>query len=219
MVRAYFDPSLQPITRLQIVQRPLAALARIRYAVAMRTLQQAILVLCLIAACGAPVAAQTGQQPPEPDMADIFYRLDNGTLVPLERQQAAIKGGAHGFIVMSMKSASEFPGAKSPVRFKNGEKLEFIVRSAVPVSAVDPNTFYCLRKLKSKRKTRELVMMSGHISPVGGSTTMTPAEGMVPVDFTKFGTSSLKMTAGGLAPGEYAVGHPYGPAVFCFVVD
>lgn len=182
-----------------------------------RTLQHAVLLLCLlIATCGAPVVAQ---QPPEPDMADIFYRLDNGSLVPLERQAAAIKGGAHGFIVMSMKTASEFPGAKSPVRFNSGEKLDFIVRSVMPVSAIDPNTIFCLRKLKPKKKTRELVMMSGHASPLGASTTTTPAEGMLPVDFSKYGTSSLKMTTTGLAPGEYAAGHPYGPAVFCFGVD
>jgi hypothetical protein len=155
----------------------------------------------------------------EPDIAEIFYRLDHDKLVPLERQAAALKGGAHGFIVMSMKTSSEFPGGKSPVRFKSGEKLDLIVRSAVPVSAVDPNIIYYLRKLNAKKKTRELVMMSGHASPLGLSTTTTPAEGVLPVDFTRYGSSSLKMTTGELAPGEYAVGRPYGPAVFCFGVD
>jgi hypothetical protein len=89
----------------------------------------------------------------------------------------------------------------------------------MPVSAIDPNTIFCLRKLKPKRKSRELVMMSGHASPLGASTTTMPAEGVLPVDFSRYGTSSLKMTTTGLAPGEYAVGHPYGPAVFCFGID
>lgn len=155
---------------------------------------------------------------PEPDVADVFYRLDAGNLVALERQAAAFHGSAHGFVVMSMKSAAEFPGAKSPVRCKSGQHVELIVRSQQSASAVDPNILYSLRKLESK-KTRELVMMSGHASPLGASSTSNPAEGVLQVDFSKFGTSSLKMDAGVLAPGEYAVGRLYGPAVFCFGVD
>jgi hypothetical protein len=156
---------------------------------------------------------------PEPEMADIFYRLDGDKLIPLERQAAAIHANAHGFIVMSMKTASEFPGARSPVRFKSGGHLDLIVRSVIPVSVIDPNTIYCLRKLNPKKKTRELIIMSGHAQPFGASTTTTPAEGVLPVEFSQYGSSSLKMTTGELPPGEYAVGHPYGPAVFCFGVD
>jgi len=77
---------------------------------------------------------------PEPEMADIFYRLDHDKLVPLERQSAAIHGNAHGFIVMSIKTASEFPGAKSSIKFNNAEQLDFVVRSVAPVTAADPNT-------------------------------------------------------------------------------
>jgi hypothetical protein len=156
---------------------------------------------------------------PEPEMADIFYRLDGDKLIPLERQAAAFHGNAHGFIVMKMKTASEFPGAKSPVRFKSGQHLDLIVRSVIPVSAIDPNTIYCLRKLESKKKTRELTIMSGHASPLGASTTTTPAEGVLPVQFSQYGDASLKMTTTELGPGEYAVGHLYGPAVFCFGLD
>ena len=156
---------------------------------------------------------------PEPEIADIFYRLDGNKLISLERQAASIHGSAHGFIVMSMKTASEFPGAKSPVRFKREQHFELIVRSIVPVSAVDPNTIYCLRRLNPKKKTRELIIMSGHAQPFGASATTTPAEGVLPVEFSRYGSSSLKMTTGELAPGEYAVGPLYGPAVFCFGVD
>jgi hypothetical protein len=145
-----------------------------------------------------------GQSSPEPDMADIFYRLDKDKLIPLERQSAAFHASAHGFMVMSIKSTTRFPGAKSPIRFKSGQ-LDLVVRSVVPTSAIDPNTIYCLRKLNPKKKTRELVMMSGHVSPIGASTTGTPAEGILPVQFSIYG-ASLKMTTGELAPGEYAVG-------------
>jgi hypothetical protein len=66
---------------------------------------------------------------------------------------------------------------------------------------------------------RAVLLMSGHAQPFGGSATTTPAEGVLPVEISRYGGSSLKMTTGELAPGEYAVGHPYGPAVFCFGVD
>src|SRR5437016_2503944 len=112
-----------------------------------------LLMMTLLAV---PCLEQTAM--PDPEMADIFYRLNQDKLVPLERQAAAVHGNAHGFIVMTMKTASEFPGAKSPVRFKSGEKLDFVVRSVVPVSAVDPNTIFYLRKLNPKKKTRELVI-------------------------------------------------------------
>src|ERR1700681_675596 len=53
--------------------------------------------------------------------------------------------------IMSMKSVSEFPGGKSPVRFRSGEPLEFVVRSVLASSAVDPNTLYSLRHLDGKK--------------------------------------------------------------------
>jgi hypothetical protein len=173
----------------------------------------ALAMTVLAVTCVAQTAA------PEPEMADIFYRLDGGSLVPLERQAPATRSNAHGFFVMNISTVSEFAGARSPVRFKSGERLDFVVRTVVPVFAVDPNTIYCLRKLDPKKKTRELAIMSGHFSPLGTSTTSTPAEGILPVEFSRYGSSSLKMTTGELTPGEYAVGHPHGPAAFCFGVD
>jgi hypothetical protein len=157
--------------------------------------------------------------PVEPEFADIFYRLTDGNLVALERQDAAFKGSAHGFMVMSVKSVALLPGGKSPIRFKSGEPIELVVRSMASAASVDPNTLYVLRKLNSKKKTRELVTSTGHFSPIGGSVTAAPAEGVLSVDFSRYGATSLKMSTGPLLPGEYAVGHPYGPSVFCFGVD
>jgi hypothetical protein len=92
----------------------------------MKTLEVFFLSLCVASACGqtsqdwsgkaiqpaqaAPTQAALQSAIPEPAMADIFYRLDGEKLLPLERQAAAIHSGAHGFVVVTMKSASEFPG-------------------------------------------------------------------------------------------------------------
>lgn len=72
------------------------------------------------------------QSATEPEFSDVFFRLDAGKLVALERQTATIQ--------MSMKSASEFPGAKSPVRFAAHTPLEFVVRSVFASSMVEQFT-------------------------------------------------------------------------------
>jgi hypothetical protein len=156
----------------------------------------------------------------EPEFADVFFRLDSGKLVPLEHQAAAIQGRASGFIVMSMKTSWEIPGTKSLVRFRSDQPLDFVVRSPLVQSAVDPSTFYFLRKLNRKKKTRELVVMNGHASPGSATINNNPAQDALPVTFARYGASSLKMTTGPLPPGEYVLSGPYGQTtVFCFGVD
>ncbi len=155
----------------------------------------------------------------EPEFSDVFYRLDAGKLMPLERQTANVHGRAKGFIVMTMKTTSEFPGAKSPVRFHAGETLEFVVRSGFAASTLDPNTIYCLRKLEAKRHKRELVTMAGHASPLGASMNRNLAQGVLPVNFARYGASSIRLISGVLARGEYALGLVHAQTMFCFGVD
>jgi len=157
--------------------------------------------------------------PSEPEFANVFFRLDAGKLVPLERQTATIQGKASGFIVMNMKASWELSGIKSPVRFHSDQPLDFFVRSLIPPSAVDPSTFYFLRKLNIKKKTRELIVMVGHASPGSATINNDPAQGALPVTFAQYGTSSLKITTGPLPPGEYALSGSYAQTVFCFGVD
>src|SRR6266699_2777035 len=104
--------------------------------------------IILVSSC---LAATAQTAPPEPEFADVFFRLMNGKLTPLERQATTkIKGSAHGFIVMSMKASSELKGGRSPVRFKAGDNLEFVVRSTVPAFVgIDPSAMYYLRRLNA----------------------------------------------------------------------
>jgi hypothetical protein len=185
-----------------------------------RMLALASIVILTVNASAQSPATSDSQAVSEPDFADVFFGLDAaGKLVPLERQTAAIKGKASGFIVMSMKSSSEFPGEKSPVRFHAGDRLEFVVRSPLASSSVDPNTLYALRKLDRKKNKRELVIMAGRASPLGASTKTDLAQGVMSVNFSRYGNSSIKVNAGTLPPGEYALSHVYAQTVFCFGVD
>jgi hypothetical protein len=176
-----------------------------------------VATLVLVAVCSLAGVAQETLS--EPEFADVFFRLDAGKLVPLERQTATIQGKASGFIVMNMKASWEIAGTKSPVRFRSDQPLDFVVRSLLAPSAVDPSTFYFLRKLNIKKKARELVVMVGHASPGGATINNDPAQGALPLTFARYGASSLKMTTGSLPPGEYALSRPYALTVFCFGVD
>jgi hypothetical protein len=174
-------------------------------------------LLLLLGFC--PISSVSQVAPSEPEFADVFFQLEAGKLIPLERQTATIQGKASGFIVMSSKAASEFPGAKSPIRLHSGQALDFVVRSALAASTVDPATLYVLRKLDSKKKSRELIFMAGHFTPVGGSAKTNLAQGVLPVTFARYGASSIRMTSAPLPPGEYAVSQIYAQTVFCFGVD
>lgn len=170
------------------------------------------------------VVALVGQQIPEPAFNDVFFGLDlsAGKLIALERQTATIRGKAKFGGYGGIKVASEFKPGKSPVRFKQGERPQFVVRSfAADVSTFDPNTLYVLRTLKKKGDKRELVMTESH-GPLGlGGATANLAEGVVPVTFEKFGEHSLKIASEKpLPPGEYALSHRAGMMdLFCFGID
>jgi hypothetical protein len=172
--------------------------------------------LVLLFALAAP---QLDTSPPEPEAAEIFYAFRAGKLFPLERQTPVWKHHAVGFMVLNTRSVREFAGAASPVRFNAEERLEFVVRSGLKLDTMDPNTIYCVRKLDRRKKTRELLLSAGWISPAGVNTKSDPHQGAVPVAFTTYGEHSIKIIAGPLKPGEYAVSRVYGPAFFCFGVD
>ena len=70
----------------------------------------------------------------EPETAEVFYKLDDGKLIPLERQTAPIQGRVSGLVVISIKSVSEFGGGKATFRFRSDGPLEFVVRSALASS-------------------------------------------------------------------------------------
>jgi hypothetical protein len=179
----------------------------------LQALAVAILIVCSLAVA----LAQVSQY--EPDFAGVFFRLDAGKLVPLEKETAAIKGKASGFIVTTAKALWEVPGAKSSTRFEANKPLEFVVRLPLANTSADPSALLFLRKMDSKKKVREIVYMTGHYSPVGGSGKTNLAEGVLPVEFARYGKESIKVVTGPLTPGEYALSVSYGQTLYCFGID
>ncbi|HEY1220541.1 MAG: hypothetical protein ABSE42_17745 [Bryobacteraceae bacterium] len=179
------------------------------------------LLVAVMSSRPAVVKAQAGQPISliEPDTAEVFYGLKDDKLMPLERQTAATLFKTSGFLVMNMKSVWEFAGGKSPVRFHSGEPLEFVVRSELAWSDLDPNIRYALRHLDEKKKQRELVIMTGHSGLTGFSTQTNTAQGVLPVEFSKYGDNSIKLHSGPLPAGEYAISCMRHQTAFCFGVD
>src|ERR1035441_3950704 len=167
---------------------------------------------------GAPAQTTSpdGKSVSEPEFNEVFYRLDAGKLMPLEHQNT---GTTHVSMGFSMKGTIEIPGGKSPVRFRAGERLEFVVRSGVS-AAQDPSSAYHLRVLSIKKDKRVLLIMTVKGRPFGATAKTGSALGELPLEFTRYGAASVRATTASLPPGEYAVGLGIpGQAVFCFGVD
>jgi hypothetical protein len=147
----------------------------------------------------------------EPEFPDVVYALDAGKLVQLERQEAGSQAGRAGLV--GAKAAMEIPGPQSPVRLPSGHQLDFIVKSPASLES-DPGSLYHFRKARSRKQSREIVLITA--SPFRAKKT---TENLIPFAFSKYGTSSLRLTVGPLEPGEYAVGRQRGQVLFCFGVD
>lgn len=173
------------------------------------------LAICLVALVS---FAQTAVK--EPEFTDTFAALSaSGDLIPLEHETASIHAGGGGFMVASSKAAYDIPGRKSPVRFHSAPELVFVVRSSLAQSDANPATLYELRKLDPKKKTREIAFSTGHFTPFGGHAATNLNAGQIPISFAHYGTSSYRITAANLAPGEYALSRMYGQDFYCFGVD
>jgi hypothetical protein len=175
------------------------------------------LFLALIVVFASSVLAQ--QTLPEPQYENTFMGLRDGKLLPLEHQTGSIRAGGGGFMVAKAKASYEYVGDKSPVRFVSGQPLDFVVRTVFAVTTVDPNTFFTLRKLDSKKKNRELVFMTGTFTPYGGSSKTDLSQGSVAISFSKFGANSLKLSVASLPSGEYAISSLSPQNAYCFGVD
>lgn len=154
--------------------------------------------------------AASAQDVKEPEFPDVFYALSGGQLLKLERQEATSRAKVGA--LMTAKAALEIPGEASPVRLKSGI-VELVVRSPDSLKS-DPGALYHIRKMESKKKSREVIL--GTASPFGAKSS---TQSVVAFDYSKYGESSIKLSVAALPPGEYAVGRQHGQVVFCFGVD
>ena len=163
--------------------------------------------LTSLALVAALVGRAQDSKPLVPELLGVVYHLDSekATLVPLERQPAHIVSKGATFLFGTYKRRVEVQGARSPVRFAAGQKLEFVV-STEQVQ---------LYRLASKQKKREALLTSSTVLVVAERTKTNLS--VMAIDMRPYG-SAIKITpAESLTPGEY--GFRIGNEMFCFGVD
>lgn len=139
----------------------------------------------------------------------VYFRRDSGEVIPLEQNRAT----EHRAARTSKRAAKngdttdyfEMQGTHSPVRFKTGQKLPFVVRMA---EGADPKKF-SLFVLETNTRTRRTKAGAG--------------EGVlqtVPFTVKQIDGTDYFLTPGDdLAPGEYAFSPEGSNDSYCFGID
>lgn len=170
------------------------------------------------------VLGQTGAKVQEPEFLGTFFLLDSttGKLVPLERQtlvqNAKIKAMGLGGAKMSMMIS----GDRSPVRFKEGQPLNFVVLTSS--QQIDPQGIIHLFSLESTKYQRRLEMAQIGLFSGGSTSSQTSA---IAFNALKYGISSFKISPiESLFPGEYVLTGAMSSSLggsstdgFCFGID
>jgi len=164
------------------------------------------------------LVAQEVKKVQEPEYIGIVFSLDPaGTLSPLERQQANIQSKMKGLGYGGVQTSTFFRGPSSPVRFKAGQDIQFIVRLNVP--GIEPDSLVKLEVLKVSKDQRMIVNMKIGAMGIGGVKTSN-GEFQRTLNFTKYGEQSLRFSpAEPLGPGEYVITTMGGQSGFLFGID
>lgn len=152
----------------------------------------------------------------EPEYDDVFFVLDSasGNLIDLERQVLKVKIHPHGF--GGSESDLQMKGGKSPVRFKQGQALEFVVHVSPP--EMDPMGFVSLYSLESNKNDRRLEVRKAGYMDFKGQIVLDKS--FVAINATRYGSSSFKIkTVHDLSPGEYLLLTKNAKEGFAFGID
>jgi hypothetical protein len=113
----------------------------------------------------------------------------------------------------------QIEGEKSPVRFKRGEKLDFIVK--LNSQQDDPQVKIQFVLLESAKGKRQWVLQKVSADPFTGASVKDVSQSkIVSYNVAKYGESSFKVSpVDSLLPGEYVLGIKGVAVSFCFGVD
>lgn len=176
--------------------------------------------IALLMLTALPFLALVGQEVKkvqEPEYIGVVFYLDPaGSLSPLERQQPNFQTKVKALGYGGAQSSTIFKGSKSPVRFKAGQDIRFIVR--LNASGIEPDSLVKLNVLKVAKDQREIVMAKAGAMGFGAKSTN--GEAQRPLNFSKYGEQSLQVSpAGPLEPGEYVITSMGGQSGFLFGID
>lgn len=166
----------------------------------------------------APASGATSSPGKEPDYIGNFCSRNptTGDLTPLERQTGATAltvramgfGGGESYVRVS--------GDRSPVRFKEGDHLEFVV--LVDSQSSDPQQVAQLFALDVIDGERRLSLARAASMGLAGRSVAT--ENQIAIRAARYGKSSFLLTpTEPLGPGEYSFAGPITGVGFCFGID
>ena len=142
------------------------------------------------------------------EAAGAFVALERVTPVQQTRVRAFGFGGAEAHY--------SFAGETSPVRFKAGDHIEFVVKTQT--QDIDPATFVQFYLLKQFHGDRILPL--ANVVPFAVRASDISHDQAVGFDATKYGTNFFKIVPREpLPPGEYALSSTAGRDGFLFGVD
>jgi hypothetical protein len=153
-----------------------------------------------------------------PEYVGIFAGRStaNGPFVALERITPVQQTRVRAFGFGGAEAHYSFTGETSPVRFKAGDHLEFIVRTATQDQ--DPATLVQFNVLKDFHGDRILPL--ANVVPFAVRASDVSHEQSVAFDAAKYGTNFFKIVpTQPLPPGEYALSTSAGRDGFLFGID
>ena len=174
-------------------------------------------VLGLVWSKGLP-AQDTPPKIAEPEFNMVFFSLDSvtGALTALERKQANTQAKVRALGYGGVNGLTVFKGESSSIRFKEGQKVEFVFRMDSP--GIDPSMLVTLEVLKASKGNRELKTMQARM--FWGKTGSTVGESSKGLNFAKYGEHSYRCSpAEALPKGEYALMSKSGAEGFLFGID
>jgi hypothetical protein len=165
---------------------------------------------CLIAAC---LSAEDAPLP-VPEYDEVFYSYDRvaGKLIDLERQESKVDSKPEALGLAGYRVVYFLSGKHSPIRFREGDPLEFIV-SLKP--RTDPHVLqlFVLRVAGDRRQIVDSVP-----TRVGRQYVLNKSA--VPYDVQKLGDSLYRLVPSKpLAPGEYSLSLSTTQVAYAFGVD
>jgi hypothetical protein len=174
------------------------------------------LLLACLPVLLATTSAQAQRQGQVPEYVGQANAVVDGASIPLERQnpQTDVKIRAFGF--GGAKARNAVNGEQSPVRFRRGQNIAFIVR--VPNQEIDPLSMIRILPVKARKGQRQLEMITGSMS---GSRDRFN-ERAIAIEAQRYGRNAFRVsTAQPLEKGEYALvaGSGYGLPLNLFAID
>ncbi len=162
------------------------------------------------------VSAQQSQKILEPEYIGVFFYLNEGKLVALERQSAESKLKIKAMGFGGGESILQIKGEQSNVRFKADQKVEFVVR--VSSQSTDPVSIIQFYRFESKKGMRRLSIAKAGTMGMGAKSIVN--QNAVSFNAAKYGESSFKIVpANALLPGEYCFSGAASQDGFCFGID